>query len=463
MGDAKGPDGTGALTGGEVSDLRERVGALAGGGRPQEIRAELADLDPAIVTRLLEALERDARLLVFRVLPGELQAEVFSRLDPPHQNRLLASFSDRDAASLLRDMHPDDRTALLEDLPSRMVQKLLNRLSPEELAVARELLGYPEESVGRLMTPRFVAVRPGWTVERALSYVRSLGGTPETVKSLFVTVDDRLRGAVPIRSLVEADGDTTLEELLPPATVTVRPAEDREEAVELMRDNDLYALPVVDAEGVLLGIVTMDDALAVARQETTEDIQHFGGAEALARPYWENSIPEIGRKRIGWLLLLFVGGSLTSAVVAAFESQLEAVFLLSIFIPMLIGTGGNAGSQSVSTVIRALAVGDVSRSDVGRVLTKELAVGLLMGLLMGAAGFLYAILFWDARPDMALVVGLTLPLIVLWANAFASTIPLAADRVGIDPTLMSAPLITTFVDATGLLIYFSIARWILGI
>lgn len=456
------PAGPAALRRGEVAELQARIETLLDRGRPGAVRDVLSGLEPPIVTRVLESLDRRPRLLAFRVLPHDLQARVFSRLDPPRQNRLLHSFSDRDAAALLRDMHPDDRTALLEDLPASVMQKLLNRLAPGELEAARELLGYPEESLGRLMTPRFVAVRPGWTVERALAYVRTVGEGAETVKTLFVTADERLLGAVPIRALLEADAGTTVEELLPPATLTARPRDDREEAVALMRDNDLYALPVVDEAGELLGIVTMDDVLEVARRETTEDVQHFGGAEALERPYWENSVTAIGRKRIGWLLLLFVGGSLTSAVVAAFEDQLEAVFLLSVFVPMLIGTGGNAGSQAVSTVIRALAVGDVRRSELGRVLAKEVTVGVLMGALMGAAGFVYAAVFWDAGARLAAVVGLTLPLIIVWANAVASAIPVAAERVGIDPTLVSAPLITTFVDATGLLIYFSIAGWLLG-
>ena len=446
-----------------LRELEVRARALIESSRFDRLKNLLEKHSDNEIVEVIRQMDSRPRLILFRMLPPERASEIFSELSYNHRNRLLNSFSDQEVEELLNSLTPDDRTAVLEELPAEITQKLLNFLSPRSMQMARKLLGYPEDSIGRLMTPTFITVRPDWTAGRALAHVKKLGEGPETIKTVFVTRGFELLDEISIKDLVTADNDTPLVELMDNKFVTISPYEDREKGIRLMQENGLYALPVVNRAGKLLGIVTMDDIMDVARSETTEDFHRIGGSEPLDFPYWDVSLFWIVRKRIGWLLLLFVGGALTSTVLGYFEEQLEALQILAVFIPLLIDTGGNAGSQSISTIIRAIAIGEVGWNDGLWVVLRETFTGALMGFMMGLAGFLFAFVFWQAGPWVALVIAITLLAICTWSNFIASFIPLFAARMGLDPTLMSVPLITTLVDATGLLIYFSIATYLLGL
>ncbi len=446
-----------------LRELEVRAETLIENGRLERLKTLLAGYNDAEITEVIKQLDSRHGLILFRLLPPQQAGEIFSNLSYNQRNRLLRSFSDGEVSQLLNSLDPDDRTAVLEELPAEIVQKLLNFLSAKSLRQAKQLLGYPEESIGRLMTPEFITVRPRWTVGRALEHVRNLGESSETIKTIFVTENFNLLDDISIKDLVTAASETKLSELMDQKFISISPYEDREKGIRLMQENDLYVLPVVNRAGKLLGIVTMDDIMDVARSETTEDFQRLGGGEPLNFPYWDVSLFWLVRKRIGWLMFLFFGGAMTSAVIGKFESQLESVIILSYFIPLIINTGGDAGSQSISTVIRAIAIGEIQWSDGFRVVFRETVSGFLLGLMMGAGGYLFTALVWGSGLWISLVIAFTLLAICTWSNFIASCIPLVAGRIGLDPTLMSVPLITTLVDATGLIIYFSIATYLLGL
>ncbi|MFW6069230.1 MAG: magnesium transporter, partial [Chloroflexota bacterium] len=315
---------------------------------------------------------------------------------------------------------------------------------------------------GRLMTTEIAMLRRQWTASRALDYLRSLTEA-ETLHYLYVVNrHNQLLGVVPLRNLIMAKPDTVIEEIMSPDVVTVPVTADQEDLAEFISRYDYYAIPIVDEENKLLGVVTVDDALDVIAEETTEDIQRIGGSEPLANPYFAVSVLQMVRKRIVWLMLLFVASLFTSTVIRSFEEVLAVAVVLNAFIPLITGTGGNAGSQTVTTVIRAIAVEDVRLGDVGRAWRREASVGLLLGIILGLVGTVVGSIV-GGDPQIGFVIGVTLPLVVVWSNTVATLVPLAAERMNIDPTVVSAPMITTIVDATALLMYFLLARWILGI
>ncbi len=413
---------------------------------------------------LLRSLDREDRVLLFRTLPSTTQSALFGQLSTDEQNRLFRELTDQDTRRLINQLAPDERTALLEELPAEITEKALQLLDDADREECRELLGYPEQSVGRVMTTDFVTVRPDWTVERTIEYIRNLDRSVESISSIYVTDRERqLLDDLPLRRIFRADPERILLDLMDHTFVSIRAKEDQETAVRVAEKYDLRGIPAVDSAGKLVGIVTLDDLMAIAEEEASDDFHRLGGSEPLEKPYFDLSVFAISRKRVVWLLLLFIGGTLTSSVIGAFENQLNQVLILSFFIPLLIGTGGNAGAQSVSTIIRALALHEVQWEDMFRVMYRECMIGLLVGSVLGALGYLFVTLFWGASSSVSLVVALTLPVICTWSNVVAGIVPILADKIGIDPTVISAPLITTLVDTTGLVIYFSLAVWILGL
>jgi magnesium transporter len=363
----------------------------------------------------------------------------------------------------------DDAAEFLEDLPEKVADRLLDFMEPDEAEEVRELLSYEEETAGRLMTRDVAMLRRYWTAAEAIEYLHALNETDEAESLHYLYVVDRydrLLGVVPIRSLLLARPNVTIETIMQTNVVSILVTADQEELAETVSKYDFVSIPVVDLAGRLLGVVTVDDVLDILEEEATEDIQRLGGSEPLDQPYFAVSVMHMVRKRVIWLLLLFVAATLTGTVIRTFEYELETVIALGIFIPLVTGTGGNAGSQTVTTVIRALALGEVKLDDILRVWKREVLTGLLLGLLLGVVGFIRAIT-WDTGYrtfwDVSLVVALTLPLVVIWANSVATVVPIIAERLKIDPTVISAPMITTIVDATGLAIYFLIAKWLLGL
>ncbi|HVM18017.1 MAG TPA: magnesium transporter [Gaiellaceae bacterium] len=442
-------------------DTRDQVQELLDRRDLSALRRLLAEMPVPDIADLLHEVDKPDRVILFRLLPRPVSCEVFAELEGESGQTLIEDLTDEEARRLLAGLAPDDRTQLLEELPGLVTQRLLNLLSPKDLAEARFLLGYPEDSVGREMTPDYVAVKAHWTVRQALDHIRRRGRESETINEIYVTdAGWRLLDAVELSAFVLGDPDDSVESLMDRSFVSVFAHEDRERAVELIGRYDRYALPVVDSDGVLVGIVTVDDLLDVAEEEATEDFQLTAAVVPLDTPYREASIWRLYRKRIAWLVVLVFVALMSSAVIAAFEATLETVIALAFFIPLLIGAGGNTGAQSATLVIRALATGDLKLRQYWSAIGKELVVGLCLGATMGAASALLG--FLRGGVEVGIVVGLTMVCIVLVANLVGGTLPFLLTRVGLDPAVASSPLIATIMDAVGLLIYFTIAIVVLG-
>ncbi|WP_297630806.1 magnesium transporter [Caldilinea sp.] len=427
-----------------------------------QIRELVADWPATEIADLLNELDKAERVVFFRVLPRHLASEVFTYLSSEQQNQLLKDLTDEETRQLLANLSPDDRTMLLEELPGRVSQRLLNLLSPEDLAEARTLLGYPEDSVGRLMTPDYVAVRRDWTLAQALAHIRMRARDSETINVIYVVDRDwKLLDALELRRFIFGEPDATVESIMDYTFVAISAFADQEEAVRVMQRYDLDVLPVVDSDGVLVGIITADDVLDVAQEEATEDFHRTAAVSPLNVSYREIGVRMLYRKRIGWLLALVFVNIFSGAAIAAFEDTIAAVVALVFFLPLLIDSSGNAGSQSSTLMVRALAVGDVRIGDWGRLLGKELVVALLLGVTMATA--VWFVGFFRAGSQVATVVALTMLLVVLMGSIIGMSLPFIFSKLKLDPATASAPLITSLSDILGVLIYFSLATWLLGV
>lgn len=426
----------------------------------EQLRSWLEETGTLDIAEELSRLPQAERGVVFRLLDKDRALQVFESLEPVHQQELLEGLRDQQVNQLVEVMSPDDRARLLDEVPAKVAKRLQAGLSPEERRMTARLLGYPEESAGRLMTPEYVNLRSSMTVADALAKIRRLGADAETIYTLPVTDDERrLVGIVSLRDLVLSPAGQRVGELMVEDTLHVSVDEDREEAARLIQEADLLAAPVVDHEDRLVGVITVDDAMEILEAEVTEDISRAGAAEPLDRPYLVVSPFTLARKRASWLLILGVAATLTVSVLNRFESTLEAVTALALFVPLLIGTGGNSGSQAATVVIRAMAVGEVRFIDLPKVVGRELLTGVMLGLMLGAVAFVPVMLFLDT--NMAMVISLTLIVLCGWATFIGAGLPMIARRLSIDPAVVSAPMIATLVDATGLIIYFLIAMAIL--
>jgi magnesium transporter len=414
-------------------------------------------------------LDNTDQVLLFRSLERNLSAELFSYLEPEDQDSLLHQLTNQETRELLTGLLPDDRTTLLEELPAEMTQRLLSLLSPEDLKEARFLLGYPEQSIGRLMTVNFVSVRSEWSVSEGLSYIRTHGRKSETINRIYIT-DSRgcLKDDVPLRSFIFADPDSKISTLMDNTAVSLSAFEDQEQAVKVMEKYDISEIPVIDSAGVLIGIVTFDDVMDIQEEEATEDFQKFGGMEALEKPYDATALLSMIKKRAGWLILLFLGEMLTATALGYFEQELQKAVILSMFLPLIISSGGNSGSQAATLIVRALSLGEISLKDWWFVLQRELLSGLLLGCVLGIIGF-SRIIIWsmisnvygDNSIQIGLTVGVSLIGVVMWGTLSGSMLPLLMKRLGFDPATSSAPFVATLVDVTGIIIYFSAAVWFL--
>jgi magnesium transporter len=435
------------------------------------LRESVEDWPIPEIADLVTDLEKTDRVLFFRALPKTQSPEVFSHLEPEYQHNLLLELTDEEVQHVLANLAPDDRTTLLSEIPGQITQRLLNLLNPQDLREATKLLGYPEESVGRLMTPDYVAVRPGWTLRESLAHIRKIGKISETINVIYVTETSwKLLDALDLKLFILTDPDRTVQDIMDDSFISLSPFDDREEAVQLMQKYDKLVLPVVDQEDILLGIVTIDDVLDVAEEEATEDFQKMGGVSALDTPYMSASIWTMFKKRSGWLAILFLGQLLTTTAMESFESQLESIIVLALFIPLIISSGGNSGSQATSLIIRAMAVADVTLRDWWVVMRKEAICGLMLGVFLAVIGILRVLGwqwfgFYDYGNEymlIALTVSVALVGVVSWGSLVGSMLPFALRRIGFDPATSSAPFVATFVDVTGLLIYFGAAAIILS-
>jgi magnesium transporter len=421
------------------------------------------------VAEVLTALGLEDQVVAFRVLPRRDAAAVFEYLTRESQEALLKAMAQEDVAALLNEMAPDDRTMFLEELPAAATRQLLTLLTPDERAVAVRLLGYPEGSIGRLMTPNYVAVREEWTIREVLDYVRTHGQDSETLNVIYVVDEhDALIDDIRIREVLLTDPDRRVRELMDRRAVALKATDDQETAVAAFRQHDRTALPVTDTAGMLIGIVTIDDVLDVAEATATREIHRIGGSEALDEPYMKVAFATMIRKRAGWLAALFLGEMLTATAMGFFEEEISRAVVLALFVPLIISSGGNSGSQASTLVIRALALNEVGIADWWRVMRREILAGLVLGGILGSIGFL-RITLWSGFSQtygphymlIAITVAVTLVAIVLWGTVVGSLLPIVLRRLGFDPATSSAPFVATLVDVTGLLIYFSVAMIVL--
>jgi len=460
-----GPDREAALQ--QVRDTARPADELAAVIRQRDfgrLRDMVRNRPASDLASVLTDLSLEDQVLVFRILPRKAAAATFEYLSAEDQHGLLKAMASGDVAALLNDMAPDDRTMFLEELPAEVTRHLLAQLTPEERAVAVRLLGYPEGSIGRLMTPQYVAVREDWTIAQVLDYIRAHGQDSETLNVIYV-VDDHgvLIDDIVIRALLLASPSDAIRTLMDRHFVALKAADDQATAIGVFRGEDRTALPVTDSAGVLIGIVTVDDVLDVAEEKATEDLQRFGGSEALDEPYMQIGFGRMIQKRAGWLTALFLGEMLTATAMGFFEHEIEKAVILALFVPLIISSGGNSGSQASTLVIRALALGEVRLGDWWRVMRRELGAGLALGSILGAIGFL-RITVWSSFSTIygvhwllvAVTVALALVGVVLWGTMVGSLLPFLLRRLGFDPAVSSAPFVATLVDVTGLVIYFSV-------
>jgi magnesium transporter len=410
------------------------------------------------IAELIIELDKSDRVILYRLLHRDISADVFSYMDYDERVSLLYDLTDKETKELLADLSPDDRTELLEELPAKVTRTLMNLLEPEDLKEARALLGYPEDSIGRKMTPDFVAVRSEWTVGKALNHIRKFGKDSETIYRIYVTDKaGKLLDDILLRNIIIADENKLVSSLMDYHVTSVPAFEDQEQAVRIMEKYDLFAIPVVDSNGMLVGIVTFDDMYDISEEEATEDFQKIGGMAPVDQSYLSAGVKKMWSKRFPWLLVLLFTNFITAALILHFEPLLSQLVILTAFMPMLLGTGGNTGTQSATLVIRALSIEEIDLSDWWRVFLKELFVGLLLGASLGIFAYIRGLFSEEQSVSIPLILGLSMIAVILWANIVGSLLPILIKKVKLDPAVVSNPLISTLTDVSGIIIYFNIA------
>jgi len=455
---------------GNTAELRDEVIALLRAHNTAALRERLKRSLPVDLAPIIGDLPVELLAQLFRTTSRELAAATFPYLEQEAQRRLLKLMTPEQSAALLNGLPPDDRTAFLDELPLEHAMQLLSLLTPDEREIAQALLAYPEHSVGRMMTLDYVAVRPEWSVAAALDYIRTHGYDRETLNVVYVVdAQGRLIDDVRVRRFLLCSHEQSVSDLLDGNFSALSPYDDRETALEVFRKYDRVALPVIGEGKKLMGIVTVDDMLDVAEEEATEDIQKLGGSAAFDEPYTTSTLGQMVRKRAPWLAILMVGEMFTATAMGYFEDEIAKAVVLALFIPLVISAGGNAGSQAATLIIRALALGEFTLREWWRVMGRELLVGTALGVILGTIGFVRVVLWDFVAPgiygDHAHLIGLTLWIalsgVVLWGSLVGSMFPLLLKRLGFDPATSSAPFVATLVDVTGLVIYFSVAYFVL--
>lgn len=438
--------------------------------RFSELRGFCQLWEPFQIAKILSTLTDEKEAVAFRVLPKRTAAQAFDYLEIDDQLRLLHALGTKDVAGILDEMSPDDRTALLEELPSGIQQQLLQLLDEDERRIARTLLGYPKGSVGRLMTPEYVSLRGDMTVTEALAYIRQHAPDSDTINVVYIVDEKRkLVDDLRIRKLLLAQPEQRICDLTTQGCTSLFAGDPEEKAVEAFRGTDLYAIPVVTSTGKMVGIVTVDDILDLAEDRATREMQKVGGSAELDDPYLETTIPKMLLKRGPWLVVLFLGGMLTANAMAHYEGEIAKAVVLTLFLPLIIASGGNSGSQAATLIIRSMATGELSLKDWLKVLKRELLTGFLLGSILGVIGWFrvagegaWTGGFTEYWPRVGTVIGVSLVGVVLWGSTVGAMLPLLLRKVGLDPATSSAPFVSTFVDVTGIIIYFSVASFILG-
>ena len=430
----------------------------------KQLKAYLNDLNISDVEHLIDELPQYAVKFI-ETLSIKRAVNVFRILDFPTQERIIKKLQNNKLTEIIRQLPPDDRTALLAELKGDAVKRMLILLPDNDRIEALNLLGYKEDSIGRLMTPDFIAVRPDWTLNRVLSHIRRYGKNSETIDVIYIIDKDGLLiDDVRIREVLLADPEIKIGELTDNRLITLKVDDPQEEAIKVFRMNNRVALPVIDDQNVLLGIVTVDDILWIAHEEYTEDIQKMGGTQALDEPYLDVPVFKLYKKRVVWLILLFFGELLTIAAMSNFEHEIDKVVILALFVPLIISSGGNSGSQAATLIIQAMALGEITIKDWWNVLRREIFSGVFLGLTLCILSFSVVAIWHVVLPNFStqpmligLVVGCSLIGVVLWGTLMGSMLPLLLKKLGADPAVSSTPFVATLVDVTGLIIYFSFA------
>jgi magnesium transporter len=427
------------------------------------LKMSIEQLDVIDISNLIEHLPDEEDVVVFRLLNRNQAKEVFQLLSHEKQQGIIEELANKNnrLSELLNDIEPDDRTAFFEELPGNVLQPLIQLLTPDERRTALQLLGYPNESVGRLMTPEYIALRPEWTIEKAFEHIRQYGRNSETLNVVYVVDDQwKLLDDIKIRDLIFATSNQKVHEVMDYKFIALKPTYDQETAVRIFKDYDRVALPVINDDGILIGIVTIDDIMDVVEEETTEDFHKFGSVgESIGNPL-RQTVKVLYKNRITWLVALVFMNVFSGAAIASFESVIQSMVSLVFFLPLLIDSGGNAGSQSATLMIRSLAVGDVKLSDWYKLIGKEVIVSFLLGLTM-AVGVAAVASF--RSPEVIVIVALTMVLVVMSGSIIGMLLPFVFTRLKIDPAAASAPLITSIADLTGVIVYFSVANWYLSL
>lgn len=428
------------------------------------LRAALLEENEVDIAEFLEELPQDKIVVVFRALPKEMAAEVFSNLEPDTQQVIIQSATDQEVSAIVEELYVDDAVDMLEELPANVVKRVLKAARPDTRKLINQFLNYPDNSVGSIMTAEFTDLKQSMTVAQAIAHIRRTGENSESVYTCYVTdAGRRLEGVLTIKELLLAQDEQLIADLMETDVITAETTEDQEEAVARMMRYDFISLPVVDKEGRLVGIVTVDDVMDVMEEEATEDFEKMAAMAPSEKPYLKTSVLSLAKHRILWLLVLMISGMITGGILGQYEAAFAAMPLLVTFIPMLTDTGGNAGSQSSTLVIRGMAVGEIQLKDFAKVFWKELRVSMLVGVVLSAVNFVRLIITYPGNHMVALTVALALFVTVLLAKTVGGVLPMVAKLCHADPAIMAAPLITTIVDAISLVVYFRIACALLPI
>lgn len=447
----------------QIKEMEELL-TLLNSRQYTKLRQYLAELNDADIAVLMEELEEEDMLKVFRILPKDLAADVFSYLDVDNQQMIITSLSDKEAANIINNLMADDATDLLEEMPANIVKKLLANASPEARRDINHLLRYPEDSAGSIMTVEYVDLKESITVDQAIERIRKVGVDSETINICYVLDPQRkLVGTVALRYLLLSQGEEIIGDIMHENVIAINTLMDQEEVANQFKKYDFTSMPVVDNENRLVGIITVDDIVDIMEEEATEDMEKMAAIVPSDKPYMKTSVWETFKKRIPWLLLLMVSATFTSAILTGFEDALSVCTVLVAFIPMLMDTGGNAGGQASVTIIRGLSLGEIDYHDVPKVVWKELRVAILCGVCLSLANFVKLMFFDQVGFLVASVVCITLVAAVIMAMLVGCMLPVGAKKIGFDPAVMASPFITTIVDALSLLVYFQVASAVLGI
>lgn len=446
----------------EKVDVEELL-ALADGKKYRQLKEILMELNAVDIAAFMEELDSERTVVVFRMLPKELATDVFAELPVEKETHIINSITDQELGEIMEDLYVDDAVDMLEELPATVVKRVLQSTKPATRKLINQFLNYPENSAGSIMTAEYVGLRKSMTVEQAFSYIRKNGVDSETIYTCYVMDDKRrLEGVVTVKDLLMNPYETLIEEIMDTYVIKATTTEDQEKVVDTINKYSLLSLPVVDSEERLVGIITVDDVMEVMEEEATEDFEKMAAMLPSEKPYLKTGVFQLAKNRFPWLLILMFSSMITGNILAKYESAFAAIPLLVTFIPMLMDTGGNSGSQSSTMIIRGMALGEVHPGDILKVMWKEIRVGLLLGAALAVVNYIRLMIQFPGNPMICLTVVISLFFTVIVAKTIGCTLPIAAKTLKLDPAIMASPMITTIVDAVSLMVYFNLAVYLLG-